>query len=57
MKLSKLEFKEWGKFYPKRVIQIGGVELSTPISHVKKFIQKSYPKKILSKEIPGLSPC
>ena len=36
----------WGKFYPKKVINIWGVELSTEISHVKHFIQKSYPKKI-----------
>ena len=28
-------FYGWGKFYPKRVIQIGGVEFSTQISHVK----------------------
>ena len=39
---------EWGQFYPKRVIQIGGVELSTQISHVKnlsrRVIKKTYPK-------------
>ena len=33
---------ERGKFYPKKVIQIGGVKLSTQISHAKIFIQKSY---------------
>ena len=37
--------EEWGKFYPKKVIQIGGVELSTEIGLVKIFIQKSNPKK------------
>ena len=37
----------WGKFYPKKVIQIGGVELSTQISHVQFFIQKSYQNKII----------
>ena len=40
---------EWGKFYPKRVTQIGGVELSTQISHIIFLIQKSYPKNISSK--------
>ena len=38
---------EWGKFYPKIVIQIGVVELSPPKSHVQLFIQKSVPKKII----------
>ena len=37
------------KFYPKKVIQIWGVKLSTQISHVKFFIQKFYPNKLLSK--------
>ena len=37
--------KEWGsKFYPKKVIQIWRLKLSTQISHVKIFIQKFYPK-------------
>ena len=45
---------EWGKFYPKKVIQIVGVKLSTQISDVKFFIQKSYPKKILSKDLLDL---
>ena len=45
---------EWGKFYPKKVIQIREVKLSTEISHVKFFIQKSYPKQILSKDLLDL---
>ena len=45
---------EWGKFYPKKVIQIVGVKLSTQISDVNFFIQKSYPKKILSKDLLDL---
>ena len=35
---------EWGKFYPKKVIQKVEVKLSTEISHVNFFIQKFYPK-------------
>ena len=31
--------KEWSKFYPKKVTQIGGVKLSTQISQVNNFIQ------------------
>ena len=38
-------FSEWGKFHPKKVIQIGGLKLSTQIGHIKFFIQKSYQKK------------
>ena len=40
---------EWGKFYPKKVIQIVGLKFSTEISHVKFLIQKFYPKTFLSK--------
>ena len=40
---------EWGKFYPKRVIQKVELKLSTEISHVNFFIQKFYPKTFLSK--------
>ena len=29
-------FYEWGKFYPKKVIQIGGVKLYTQISQSRK---------------------
>ena len=36
---------EWGKFYPKKVIHIGGVKLSTQISHVNCFVQKELSKK------------
>ena len=42
-------FAEWGKFYPKKVIQKVEVKLSTEISHVNFFIQKFYPKTFLSK--------
>ena len=41
----QIHFNEWRKFSPKKVIQIGWVKLSTQISHVHFFIQKSYPKK------------
>ena len=38
----------WGKFYPKKVIQIRGLKLSTQISHVnflsRRVIKKCYPK-------------
>ena len=37
----------YSKFYPKKVIQIVGVKLSTEISQVKKVIQKSYPKTFI----------
>ena len=46
-KLATPDKNEWGKFYPKKVIQIEGVKVSTQISDVNFFIQKSYPKKIL----------
>ena len=39
----------YNKFYPKKVIQIDMVELSTELSHIKKVIQTSYPKTFLSK--------
>ena len=49
IKLKQLEFKEWGNFYPKIVLKIGGVELSTPISHIIFFYSEE-----LSKDLPGL---
>ena len=42
-------FLAWGKFDPTRVIQNGGVELSTQTSEVKNIIHESYPNKKLSK--------
>ena len=33
---------EWDKFYPQKVLQIGGVKLSTQISHVNFF----YPEEL-----------
>ena len=44
---------EWDKFYPKKVLQIGGVKLSTKISHViflsRRVIQNLfYPKTYLT---------
>ena len=44
--LTDRQTDRWGKFYPKKVIKIGGVELSSQINHVTKFIQKSYPKNL-----------
>ena len=41
-KFEKYQLTEWGKFY-KKGIQIGGVKLSTQISHVK-----YYPKNYLT---------
>ena len=52
-KLDRRKKIEWGNFYPKRAIQIGGVELSKQISHINFFIQKSY-QKILSKDLLDL---
>ena len=45
----------YSKFYPKKVIQIWESKLSTEISDVKFFIQKFYPKMILSKNKRDLS--
>ena len=48
---------EWGKFYPRRVIQIGGVELSTQISDIKYIIhniaeeQKKFKKDRKNKDV------
>ena len=36
--IQKIEWSERGKFYPKKVIQIGGVKLYTQISHINFFI-------------------
>ena len=44
-----ISFFERGKFYPKKVIQIGGVKLPIHRSRVKFLIQKSYPKKYYPK--------
>ena len=46
--------KEWGKFYPKKVIQIWRLKLSTQISHVKIFIQKFYPKNFFIQNLCDL---
>ena len=34
----------YGKFYPKRIIQISGVELSTKMSHEKKLSRRAIQK-------------
>ena len=38
--------KPFSKFYPKKVIQIGGVKLSTQISHVKSRLQSNLKGKL-----------
>ena len=42
MYLKIVQFFRYSKFYPKKVIQIDRLELSTEISHIKKVIQESY---------------
>ena len=44
-----------GVNFIKKVIQIGEVKLSTQISNVNFFIQKGYPKKMLSKDLRNFS--
>ena len=52
---SYYSFKESGvSFIQKKVIQIFGVEWPREISLGNFFIQKSYPKKILPKDLIGL---
>ena len=46
MRNEYTQIYEWGKFNPKKVIQIGGVKLTTLISQVKKFNPEELSKKI-----------
>ena len=44
--IQKIEWSERGKFYPKKVIQIGGVKLSTQISHIIFFYLEELSKDL-----------
>ena len=53
MRNEYTQIYEWGKFNPKKIIQIGGVKLTTLISQVKKFNPEELSKKI-SKDLGDL---